>query len=272
MSHNKYNKTLIIGATSGIGADLAAKLVSVGTKVIITGRRVERLDAFVAQHGKANASAIPLDATQLDKIPSFASKIAQEHPDIDSIVFNSGVQRSYNFAKPETVNLTHIDEEVITNYTSYVHLTVALLPILQKQPCQTHMIYVSATLGLCPGLIHTANYNATKGALHNFLLCLREQLDGDQNNNVKVIEVFPPAVQTELHDERFQPNHKNGREIGMPLGAYTGAMYAGLKKGDDEVYIGPGAEAAKNGFEASRQQAFRAMLPQVEEMLKKFLV
>ncbi|KAI1615655.1 putative short-chain dehydrogenase/oxidoreductase [Exophiala viscosa] len=271
MSSKKYNKTLIIGATSGIGVAFAAKLVSVGTKVVITGRRVDRLDAFVAQHGEENASAIPLDVTQLDKIPSFASKIAQQHPDIDSIVFNSGIQRSYNFAKPETVDLAHVNEEVTTNYTSYIHLTVALLPLLQKQPLQTNMVYISATLGLCPGLIHTANYNATKGALHNFLLCLREQLQQDQNNNVKVVEVFPPAVQTELHDERFQPNLKNGRDIGMPLGAYTAAMYAGLEKGDDEVYIGPGAEAAQNGFEAQRQQAFRAMLPQVEEMLKKFL-
>lgn len=266
-----YNKTLIIGATSGIGADFAAKLVSVGTKVVVTGRRAERLDAFVAQHGKDNASAIPLDVTQLDKIPDFASFLAKQHPDIDSIVFNSGIQRSYNLAKPETVNLAHVDEEITTNYTSYVHLTVALLPLLQKQPSQTHMICISATLGLCPGLINAANYNATKGALHNFLLCLREQLYKDQNNNVKVVEVFPPAVQTELHDERFQPNLKNGREMGMPLGAYTAAMYAELEKGDDEIYIGPGAEAAKNGFEGQRQQAFRAMIPQVEQILKKFL-
>ena len=45
-----------------------------------------------------------------------------------------------------------------------------------------------------------------------------------QDTNIKVIEVYPPAVQTELHDERHQPDIKNGRDIGMPLDDFTQAV------------------------------------------------
>ena len=202
MASRLYHKTLVIGATSGIGEDLAAKLVSQGTKVIVVGRRSQRLDAFVSKHGSDMASALTLDIMKLSQIPAFAEKIAEEHSDLDSVVLNSGIQRPFDFSKPKSVDLTQVDEEIATNYTSYVHLTTALLPLLQKKNSKTHLIYINATLALCPGMLRTANYNATKGALHNFILCLREQLKRDPDSDVKVVEVFPPVVQTEIHDER----------------------------------------------------------------------
>ena len=48
-------------------------------------------------------------------------------------------------------------------------------------------------------------------------MCLREQLKDDEVSDVKVVEILPPAVQTELHDEKHQPDMKNGRQLGMPL-------------------------------------------------------
>jgi short-subunit dehydrogenase involved in D-alanine esterification of teichoic acids len=59
-------------------------------------------------------------------------------------------------------------------------------------------------------------YCATKAALHHLILTLRAQLSVS-NPNVKVIEILPPAVQTELHDAKHQPDIKDGRNFGMPL-------------------------------------------------------
>lgn len=69
-----YKKVLVVGATSGIGEALAARLVEAGSKVIVSGRRKERLDDFVHRHGKDKSSAAPLDITDLDKIPQFAEQ------------------------------------------------------------------------------------------------------------------------------------------------------------------------------------------------------
>ncbi len=69
-----YKKVLVIGATSGIGKALAARLVQEESRVIVVGRRKEKLDAFVDKHGKDNASFMPFNVLEHDKIPSFAER------------------------------------------------------------------------------------------------------------------------------------------------------------------------------------------------------
>ena len=70
----QYKKILVLGATSGIGQALAERLVAEGSKVIVSGRRVDRLEEFVQKHGSDKASSIAFDTTELDKVPSFVSK------------------------------------------------------------------------------------------------------------------------------------------------------------------------------------------------------
>jgi NADP-dependent 3-hydroxy acid dehydrogenase YdfG len=60
MSFN-YKRVLLVGATSGIGAAMADKLILEGAKVIAVGRRQERLDAFVQKHGPEKASGARFD-------------------------------------------------------------------------------------------------------------------------------------------------------------------------------------------------------------------
>ena len=69
-----YNKILVIGATSGIGRGLAERFVKEGSKVIVSGRRQNKLDEFVKQHGEDKASAEAFDITKLDEIPNFVAK------------------------------------------------------------------------------------------------------------------------------------------------------------------------------------------------------
>lgn len=66
-----YKTVLIVGATSGIGVAMADKLVSEGTKVIVSGRRQDRLDAFVQKHGSEKAGAIRFDITDDKGVNSF---------------------------------------------------------------------------------------------------------------------------------------------------------------------------------------------------------
>lgn len=266
-----YTKALVLGATSGIGEAFAAKLISTGSKVIVVGRRQERLDAFVEKHGAGNASAVQFDVTDLAGIRDFAQKIIKDHPDLDSVIVNSGVQRAFDFTKPETLDLSVLAEEVTTNYTSAAYLTAAFLPHL-KTKSQGHFVYVSATLGLIPFMVRTPNYNASKSALHSFIMAVRQQLRDAGQTNVRLVEVFPPAVQTELHDERHQPDLVNGGDIGMPLGPYIEKMFEGLVKGEDQFAIGPGEDLLKEGgWEAERGNLFQKQQATLKNALEKHL-
>jgi short-subunit dehydrogenase involved in D-alanine esterification of teichoic acids len=258
----KYNKILVIGATSGIGLAYAEKVIQDGKYAIVVGRRKENLDAFVSKHGTDKAEAIVFDITQLDQIPSFAQDVTSRHPDLDCVILNSGIQRGFDFSKPETVDLSVLELEFTTNYVSYVHLTKAFLPHLQKQEKETGLVYMSSGLAMVP-LVKRLNYCASKAALHHFLLCLREQMK-EGPGNVKVIEIFPPAVQTELHDEKHQPDIKNGRQMGMPLDQFTEESWAKLVKGDEQIPVGMSA-GLFDKFEHKRQEAFNQMVKMVKE-------
>ena len=69
-----YKHVLLIGATSGIGKGMADHLVRSGVKVTAVGRRKDRLDAFVSEHGSEFAASAPFDIGDSDGIESFAAE------------------------------------------------------------------------------------------------------------------------------------------------------------------------------------------------------
>ncbi|KAL8734081.1 MAG: hypothetical protein Q9181_003326 [Wetmoreana brouardii] len=249
-----YKRVLVIGATSGIGEALASRFVEEGANVIAIGRRKENLEAFVHKHGKDKASAVPFDITELDKIPNFATNITSTYTDLDCILINSGIQRGFDFSKPDTIDLDVIETEFKTNYLSYLALTKAFLPFLQSKQQESALMFTTSGLALVP-ITRCPNYCASKAALHQWILVLRHQL---RESKVKIVELFPPAVQTELHDEKHQPDIKNGRQIGMPLDRFIDEAYTGLAAGKEEVVVGNAADWY-NAFEPQRQQVFKKM-------------
>jgi len=249
-----YKSVLVLGATSGIGLALAEKMIENGSHVIAVGRRKENLDEFVAKHGKDKTSGIQFDITDLDSIPSFVENVTKSYPKLDCVFLNSGIQRGLDFTKPESIDFKSVQLELTTNYISYIYLVAAFLPFLQKQSSPTSLIFTTSGLALVP-MVRAPNYCASKAALHHLILALREQLSG---SNVAVIEILPPAVQTELHDEKHQPDIKNGRSIGMPLDQFTEETWAGLCERKTDIPIGM-AKKSYESWEMTRQEEFKQL-------------
>jgi short-subunit dehydrogenase involved in D-alanine esterification of teichoic acids len=173
------------------------------------------------------------------------------------------MQRAINWAEPEKVDLGVLDLEVLTNYTSFMHLTKVFLNFLQKQaPKKTAIIYTTSGLALVP-IGYCPNYCSTKAAIHHMCLAMREQLR-DANSNVKIVELLPPAVQTELHDFEFGDK---GKDIGMPLKDFTEEAFEGLCKEGKEGEQVP-VQMVKRNFDTWEQERQKNML-QMMEMMKK---
>lgn len=271
-----YKKALIVGATSGIGEALAIKLAENGTHVVAVGRREDRLAALVGKAPKGSISIMILDITDLPAIATFAAVVTATHPDLDAVILNSGIQRAFDFGQPATVDLAAVELELKTNYTAYVYLVTAFLPHLQalsKTSNKAYLVFISATLGLVPSLVRTPNYNASKAALHSFITTLRQQQIDAGYEQLRVVEVFPPAVQTELHDSVHQPDLENGDQLGMPLAAFTNELFTKLAA-DPKLFIGIGpAEAliADGGLEDQRQKLFESQQVLLKVAVSKFL-
>ncbi|GAJ09169.1 unnamed protein product, partial [marine sediment metagenome] len=207
------------------------------------------------------------DITKLEEIPGFAKDMFSKHPDLDCIFLNSGMQRHMDWTKPEEVNLDNAETEILTNYTSYLHLTKAFLPYLQKQaPKPTSLIFTTSGLALVP-ILYCPNYCATKAALHHMILVLRQQMK-DVESNVKIIELYPPAVQTELHDDKHQPEmNGKGRSVGMPLNDFTDEAWAGLSSDDNEQVPVQMVKTMMgfNGWEQERQKTAQKMWAHIKQ-------
>ena len=72
----------------------------------------------------------------------------------------------------------------------------------------------------------------------------------------------------ELHDEKHQPDIKNGRQIGMPLDQFTDEAYEGLAAGKEEVAVGDAQDWYEN-FEPARQKLFYDMVQAMKQTYNK---
>jgi uncharacterized oxidoreductase len=208
------NSTVFIpGATSGIGLALALRLQAAGSTVVIGGRRQALLDSLAEEHG---LGTVQVDVADADSIRSAADQVLAAHPGLDTLVTMSGIMRNEDLRDPG-----HVDdalETVQTNLVGTIRLIDAFLPHLLTRPTATVMT-VSSGLAFVP-LTATPTYSATKAGVHAYTQALRQQLVG---TSVEVLELAPPAVQTDL---------MGGADFGgMPLDAFIDEVMAIIEAG-----------------------------------------
>ncbi|KAJ6086333.1 oxidoreductase [Penicillium sp. IBT 16267x] len=233
MTEFTYKHVLLIGATSGIGQAMAIKMLQHGIQVTAVGRRKDRLDALVQEYGTDKAHGVAFDISKLETIPNFVTEVTSQYPDIDCVFINAGFQRTTDFTSPQTIDMDTFNQIMHVNFTAAVTLATAFLPYLSGKKAATSLVFTQSNLAIVP-VSPLIGYCASKAALNTFAMCIRAQLNAAESN-VNVIEIFPPAVQTELHDYM---GVEKGRQMGMPLKEFTDKAWEGLVKGDDEVYVG----------------------------------
>jgi uncharacterized oxidoreductase len=184
------NTILITGGGSGIGRALAEKFNAHGNTVIISGRNQQRLEA-VAQ-ANPGMIAMPLDIADGAAIRAFADQVTAAYPALNVVINNAGMMVAEPYAA-DPVDVSLADDTITTNLLGTIRLSAALLPHLRAQAASTLMT-VSSGLAFVP-LALTPSYSATKAAVHSWSVAVRHQL---KDTNVRVVELAPPYVQTEL--------------------------------------------------------------------------
>ncbi|MDE1159224.1 MAG: SDR family oxidoreductase [Neorhizobium sp.] len=182
------NTILITGGGSGIGEALAHRFHDLGNVVIIAGRRLEALQKAVGD--RPNMHALSLDIDNADSITAFAKTLVAQFPAVNVVINNAGIMRMEMLDRAR--DLSDAEATINTNLLGPIRLTDALVEHLATQP-NAAIVNVTSGLAFVP-LTVTPTYSATKAAIHSYTVSLREVLAG----KIEVIELVPPAVQTEL--------------------------------------------------------------------------
>ena len=204
------NTILIAGGTSGIGRALAERFHAAGNQVIIAGRRQGLIDEVAAANPGMRGYTLDIDSAA--GIESFANDVLAQNPELNVLINNAGIMRFEDAAALR--DLADAEATITTNLLGPIRLTTALIGQLKSRP-DAAIVNVTSGLAFVP-LVATPTYSATKAALHSYTVSLREALKGA----VEVIELAPPAVQTDLTPgQRDRPGY-------MPLSDFIDEVMA----------------------------------------------
>lgn len=236
-SMNLSQNTLVItGATSGIGRGLVRRFHAAGNTVIAVGRRADRLAELAAE--------LPGLVTRVTDVADAADRralaawVAENHPSVNVLVNNAGVQHAGTPGAGFDLDRTR--EELAVNVEAPLHLTDLFIPLIEGHPGAT-VINVSSGLAFVPIAV-MATYCASKAAVHSFTLSTRVVLGP---RGIEVVEVIPPAVDTELGASRrpaTQASHG-----GMALEEFLDAVWSALRDGKYEIAVGGAVNLRQKG-------------------------
>ncbi|KEY71713.1 hypothetical protein S7711_02941 [Stachybotrys chartarum IBT 7711] len=246
-SHLFFKCAVITGGGGGIGKAIAEYFIAQGKKVLLAGRTESKLKATADEIGAAGYYV--LDTGKVANIPGFVERVVADHPELDCIVNNAGVQRPLEIVKDDDF-LSKADQEIDINIRGPMHLTLALLPHFKAKPAAL-IINVSSVLGFIPFSIINPVYNGTKAFLHFWSMNLRTQLE-QARTKIKVVEIAPPTVATDLHRERENPddNKKENNPSALTVDEFMKDVAKKLQRGDDTISAGMGEGIVDKWFEA----------------------
>ncbi|MGJ7542458.1 SDR family NAD(P)-dependent oxidoreductase [Variovorax sp. LT1R16] len=169
--------------------------------MIIAGRRMEPLKTAIGDRSRMHA--LTLDMDDPAKVAAFAEKLTKDFPEANVLVNSVDIMRMES-GLDKFRDLSDAEASVTSNLLGPIRLTNALIEHLIRQP-DAAIVNVSSGLAFVP-LVIAPTYSAIKAAIHSYTVSLRAVLRG----KVEVIELVPPAVQTDLtpgqkYNVRFMP-------------------------------------------------------------------
>mgnify|MGYP001220205952 CR=1 FL=1 len=186
-----WNKVWIIGASTGIGRELALAIAPKSTGVWISARNEIKLQEVASS--VPNMFVIPLDITQSQQLVDAAQEIEQSEPSdsaIDLVVISSAVGL---MSKLPRIDLEQYRQSIETNYMGTVNAISAVLPAMVA--CGRGHIALIASVAGYRGLPNGAPYAPTKAALISLAECSRPSL---QRLGITVSVINPGFVETPM--------------------------------------------------------------------------
>lgn len=233
------NKILITGGASGIGLGLTERFIQENNTVIICGRRESVLNEVKAKFPTVITKVCDL-SDEKERIALY-EWIAQNHPDLNVLINNAGIQKWVSVTDGDFYE--SMKTELSTNIEAPLHLTSLFI---QLESLKTVM-NVTSGLAFSP-FAKVPVYSATKAFFRSFTLSLRHILKA---NNIEVIEIIPPALNTDLGGVGLHDAHPS-------VADFIVSIFEQLKDGKNELTFGT-SETRLNASVPELKASFEAL-------------
>jgi len=200
---------LVTGATSGIGEAAARKFAEASDRLIITGRRRDKLDelyALLTDRYKTEVLPLCFDVRQHGEVEKYLGNLPDEWKEIDILINNAGL----------AVGLSHIDEGVTddwdrmidTNIKGLLYVTRTIVPSMVSRS-SGHIINIASIAGK-DVYENGSVYCATKHAVDALSRGMRIDL---LSHGIKVTNIAPGMVETEFALVRFKGDDERASAV-----------------------------------------------------------
>jgi len=215
---------LIVGATFGIGYELAKKYAHSCNHLILVGRTETKLKELKIEFSnlKANIITDNIDVTNSSQCADRIKNIIKNCPVIDKAIYCSGYYEPHNTFD---INIELFKKTMDVNFMGMINVFSVLLPHLKKQN-HGHLGIVASLAGF-GGLPNSSSYGPSKAAMMNYAESIKIDCD---KYNIKVSVINPGFVQSRLTE-------KNSFDMPFLMSPEKAAsiIYDGLKKEKYEI-------------------------------------
>lgn len=200
---------LITGATAGFGKAIALRFASEGYRVIVTGRRSDRLNDLkkeITTRFETACLTLNFDVRDRQKTLDVLNHLPTEWQQVDVLVNNAGLASGLSHVQDG--DLDDWDKMIDTNVKGLLYVSKAILPGMVKRG-SGHVINIGSTAG--KEVYENGNvYCASKHAVDAITKGMRIDLLG---TGVKVTQIAPGAAETEFSEVRFHGDKQRAKDV-----------------------------------------------------------
>jgi short-subunit dehydrogenase len=230
-------RTIITGATAGIGHALTLEFVSRGAQVLALGRRADRLEALIKEvKNPANYRHLAGNITSRDHRLAALDLAKNEFGGLDCLINNAGSGALGPFTAADEDRLRKIME---VNFFAPAEFIREALP--QLKAGRTPIIVNIASVLAHRAIPNMSEYCASKFALHGFSDSLRAELSP---RGIDVLLVCPSTTETEFFDVAVGASRQRLHRFGaMTSAAVARQTVRAIAAGRDEIILSLGGGA-----------------------------
>jgi 3-hydroxy acid dehydrogenase/malonic semialdehyde reductase len=201
--------TLITGATSGFGKAIAKLFGQHHYRIIITGRRKDRLEELTENlklQYKADVHALNFDVRRKKEVNDAIESLPEEWKTIDILVNNAGLAAGADLIQDGSTD--DWDQMIDTNVKGLLYVSRAVMPLMVKRN-EGHIINMGSSAAKV--VYEKGNvYCATKFAVDALSQAMRIDL---LKHNIKVTAIHPGAAETEFSIVRFKGDEEKAKSV-----------------------------------------------------------